>query len=161
MHAIEGDLLNPSSALNGKEWFDFDIVIISMALHHVEDPKLMLTKLKERVKRGGSIVVVEFLASSWSSSAPSSSTGNGPESIRALVEEHHQQQQGQQQGPRTMIETTGGQKIWPGFTVEGLKDLMVAVGCSDAEVRLQPEMSHFPEKQGGEMQIFYAKGRVN
>ena len=44
MYAILDDLDKPSKTLDEPAWFDFDVAIISMALHHVQDPVDMLTR---------------------------------------------------------------------------------------------------------------------
>ncbi|KAL8978994.1 MAG: hypothetical protein Q9205_005571 [Flavoplaca limonia] len=55
MFAVQGDLLNPDSKkaggfLKGKEWFGFDAAVMSMALHHVEEPGAAVRILVERLK---------------------------------------------------------------------------------------------------------------
>lgn len=49
MHAVRGDLVGPEDeipkALKEADFYDFDVIVMSMALHHVEDPQLMMMKL--------------------------------------------------------------------------------------------------------------------
>lgn len=61
MSARKGDLLaeNLSEDLNSPDLFDFDLVVISMALHHFEDPTLALRRLGERLKKGGSCYIID------------------------------------------------------------------------------------------------------
>ncbi|TDZ19680.1 putative methyltransferase [Colletotrichum orbiculare MAFF 240422] len=55
-HAITGDLIaDPSLA----ERASFDVVIISLALHHLDDPPAMLNRLAVCLKPGGVLIAVE------------------------------------------------------------------------------------------------------
>ncbi|KAK1725571.1 hypothetical protein CaCOL14_011254 [Colletotrichum acutatum] len=55
-HAVAGDLAtNGELAAEG----GFDVVIISMALHHLDDPRGMLKLLAKRVRPGGVVIAVE------------------------------------------------------------------------------------------------------
>ncbi|KAL3475918.1 hypothetical protein BJX99DRAFT_258996 [Aspergillus californicus] len=60
MFAIQGDLYDPQPVLN-QDWTDFDTCIISFALHHTKDPVDMLTRLRQRLRKGGTLVIVDFL----------------------------------------------------------------------------------------------------
>ncbi|KAK1709101.1 methyltransferase domain-containing protein [Colletotrichum lupini] len=56
VHAIAGDLASDGElAAEG----EFDVVIISMALHHLDDPRGMLDLLAKRVRPGGILIAVE------------------------------------------------------------------------------------------------------
>ncbi|KXH26648.1 methyltransferase [Colletotrichum simmondsii] len=56
VHAIAGDLASDGElAAEG----EFDVVIISMALHHLDDPRGMLELLAKRVRPGGVVIAVE------------------------------------------------------------------------------------------------------
>ena len=127
MHAIEGDLSNPSSTLNDPHWFNFDVAIMSLALHHVSDPVDMLSKLKERLRKGGTLVVVEFTQPGDDSKDIKTSNVNEAD----------------------MVEVVGGQKIWPGFTPDSLGGMLGRAGFEDVDVKLQDETVHFPEHIGG------------
>ncbi|KAK1584780.1 methyltransferase domain-containing protein [Colletotrichum navitas] len=55
-HAVAGDLATDRSlAAEG----GFDVVVISMALHHLDDPKGMLGLLARRLRPGGVLIAVE------------------------------------------------------------------------------------------------------
>ncbi|ROT37879.1 hypothetical protein SODALDRAFT_176180 [Sodiomyces alkalinus F11] len=62
-HAIEGDLSAAAapadSALSSPDMYGFDIAIVSMALHHMDDPQAILTALASRLRKGGLLIVVE------------------------------------------------------------------------------------------------------
>ncbi|WYZ43063.1 hypothetical protein EsH8_VI_000762 [Colletotrichum jinshuiense] len=55
-HAIAGDLYTDASLASPGT---FDVVIISMALHHLDDPPAMLNLLAQRLKPGGVLIAVE------------------------------------------------------------------------------------------------------
>ncbi|KAL2853772.1 S-adenosyl-L-methionine-dependent methyltransferase [Aspergillus pseudoustus] len=63
MTGIKANLLVNSSPaeLSGSEYFDFDIVVVSMALHHFEHPEKALKCLGERLKKGGVMMIVDLV----------------------------------------------------------------------------------------------------
>ncbi|PYI30262.1 S-adenosyl-L-methionine-dependent methyltransferase [Aspergillus indologenus CBS 114.80] len=64
MTGVKADLLAESVAeeLSADEYTDFDLVVVSMALHHFENPELALARLSGRLKKGGVLLVLEILA---------------------------------------------------------------------------------------------------
>lgn len=72
MHAVQGNILAPSLPPSEsqeipfaeKEWFDFDIILLSMALHHVPSPSDAITKLTARLAQGGVLIIIDWLLSS-------------------------------------------------------------------------------------------------
>lgn len=144
MSAIEGDLYNPSPALETPEWHDFDTAITSMALHHFPDPVDMLRRLSQRVKPGGTVIIADWLNDI---PLPRDSTDKKP---------YHPSQNADAKD----MEERHGQKVWMGFTMEGVKECMDLAGLKECEVRLHPGLSKMPEGLGGDKQIFYAKGCV-
>ncbi|KAK2482607.1 hypothetical protein H9L39_04399 [Fusarium oxysporum f. sp. albedinis] len=77
MRAVQGDLidpeLTPSPETNAPGFFDFDVVVMCMALHHIEDPDNMILQLSKRLRPGGILLIIDWVASSAGSSAQ---TGN-------------------------------------------------------------------------------------
>lgn len=63
MAAQKGDLFadTASTELPGPEFFDYDIVVVSMALHHFNDPGKALKCLGDRLKKGGVCVIVDLV----------------------------------------------------------------------------------------------------
>jgi SAM-dependent methyltransferase len=61
MYGVRGNILENDEVLNGSEFQRFDVAIMSMALHHVEDPAAMVKKLTERLIPGGSLVIIDWL----------------------------------------------------------------------------------------------------
>lgn len=128
MYAIQGDLDNPSSELAHTDWFNFDAAIISMALHHVPEPVKMLSQLRERLRIGGALTVVEWYDEETESSNISASDNLTPDG---------------------MIEVNSGEKIWAPFTSHGLTNLLERAGLTSVDVK-KPDVSFkFPENIGG------------
>jgi SAM-dependent methyltransferase len=61
--ALQGDLLGETvpQHLSGPEFFEFDIVVISAALHHFANPELAMERLASRLKKGGVFFIFEML----------------------------------------------------------------------------------------------------
>ncbi|KAF5860185.1 hypothetical protein ETB97_001890 [Aspergillus alliaceus] len=59
----KGDLLveSVSDDLSGPDYSDFDVVFVSMALHHFEKPDLAMKRLGERLKKGGVCLIIDIL----------------------------------------------------------------------------------------------------
>ena len=73
VQAYEYDLLSEDSSkgLVGQiSLSDFDIVIVSMALHHVSDPAKLLSRLTQCLRKGGVCVVLDRVPESTSTSTP-------------------------------------------------------------------------------------------
>lgn len=49
---------------SGPEYTDFDMVAVSMALHHFEHPDIALQRLATRLKKGGSFMIIDLIPSS-------------------------------------------------------------------------------------------------
>ncbi|KAL7920743.1 S-adenosyl-L-methionine-dependent methyltransferase [Trichoderma austrokoningii] len=62
IHAVQGSI--PPSLENAllatEDFFDFDLIAISMALHHIEDQAGVLSGLYERLRSGGVLVVIDL-----------------------------------------------------------------------------------------------------
>lgn len=65
MRAVWGDLLDPAGTpgpeLDGPEFRDFDVVAMGYALHHVDDTQNMIQKLSERLRPGGTLLIIDFI----------------------------------------------------------------------------------------------------
>ncbi|KAK8059037.1 NADH-ubiquinone oxidoreductase [Apiospora phragmitis] len=65
MLAIQGDLLSPDAKENladDPNWTGFDLIVISMALHHVTDHEAMVAKLAARLNPGGTLAIVDWVS---------------------------------------------------------------------------------------------------
>ncbi|VTT56223.1 unnamed protein product [Fusarium fujikuroi] len=73
MRAIQADLidpeLTPSPEIDTPGFFDFDVVVMCMALHHIEDPDNMILQLSKRLRPGGILLIIDWVVSSAGSSA--------------------------------------------------------------------------------------------
>ncbi|EAL89118.1 hypothetical protein V6Z88_004208 [Aspergillus fumigatus] len=63
MHGYHGDLLAEPvpDHLSGPEFFDFDLVAVSMALHHFDKPDMALQRLGERLKKDGMFLIIDLV----------------------------------------------------------------------------------------------------
>lgn len=80
--AIQGykaDLLaeNPPAEFSGPEYHNFDMVAVSMALHHFEHPDLALQRLATRLKKGGVFYIIDFVPHSGSGRGHEHKDGQG------------------------------------------------------------------------------------
>lgn len=138
MHAVQGDLSKPSLELDKADWSNFDVAIISMALHHVSEPIEMLSQLRKRLRPGGSLIVVEMYEDDKEERSTDSDNLN----------------------PEGMIVVHGREKIWAGFSPRGLVDLLKKAGFTEVDARkpdltiLVPDGSPF----GGERKLMFVKG---
>ncbi|TVY80996.1 putative methyltransferase [Lachnellula suecica] len=64
MSAQVGNLLDPSNpspaALSGPELYEFDISAVGLGFHHFDDPALAAKRLVERLKPGGTLLIIDF-----------------------------------------------------------------------------------------------------
>lgn len=148
MHAVQGDLLATTDdaygALKGAEFYNVDLIVMSMALHHVEDPQMMIVKLVERLRAGGVLVVIDWMAGSVDHTQPAT---------RREQDTNGHQDQGYKQ---PSAEHTMSRQ---GFTREELDSMLKHAGCSHAAYVLHEEMSELPAKIGGQRQLFFARGQ--
>ena len=148
MWAVQGDLNrhDTTPVLSSPEWFGFDSLIISFALHHVEDPIDLLNLLKARVKPGGTVVVVDWLkeiGADTASNAPSANAG---------VPKYN---------PDNMMPVPMG-KVWPGFSLQDIREDYEAAGLIDVDVRIHPEKIELPQQAsfGGRSTMYISKATV-
>ncbi|KAL8922040.1 MAG: hypothetical protein Q9172_003723 [Xanthocarpia lactea] len=147
MFAVQGDLLAPSSAEDGssishstsfagKEWFDFDMAIMSMALHHVHSPEDAVKKLVERVKEGRSVLFIDWISGT---------------TVRPEPCEHG----------KAVHELPGAHTTTrEGFTKDEMEKILMDAGCEDIGFAEAKELTYL---DFGEQRIwrrlFLAKGK--
>ncbi|KAL6239118.1 hypothetical protein BDW75DRAFT_199687 [Aspergillus navahoensis] len=63
MVGVKADLVSESlpAEISGPEYFDFDLVVVSMALHHFEHPEKAMNRLGERLKKGGVMMIIDLI----------------------------------------------------------------------------------------------------
>ncbi|KAL8811562.1 MAG: hypothetical protein Q9200_001705 [Gallowayella weberi] len=149
MVAVQGDLLSPSrenhggTLFAGKDWFDFDVAIMSMALHHVASPEDAVRALVERVKEGRSVVFIDFVSGSMVR------RGAGPHGVGKGGHGH-----GTEDLPGAHTRTREG------FQEEEMKKMLIEAGCDDvgfAEFGDLTRMEFGDEVVMG--RLFVAKGK--
>ncbi|KAL8732282.1 MAG: hypothetical protein Q9166_002854 [cf. Caloplaca sp. 2 TL-2023] len=138
MFAVQGDLLatsandNAKNAFAGKEWFDFDVAIMSMALHHVDSPEDAIKALVKRVKVGRYVVFIDWIADT------------------TVYPEGHKH--GDMPGKHTT--TTEG------FGQDEMEKMLVDAGCEDVGFAKFPELSRLDfGEQTIWRRLFLAKGK--
>lgn len=141
MLAVQGDLNDPQYPLDQPEWNDFDAAIISMALHHVKDPPNMLARLRQHVRYGGTVVVIDWLQES-------DTTANTDGVDAGLASER-------------MTRLSEGPKIWPGFSLENIRAHLHAAGCIDVDIKVYFERIEAPNEMEGYSRMFIAKAKVS
>lgn len=134
MHAVHGDLVdgrtNPSVDLDGPEFSNFDLIVMSMALHHVDDPERMIKTLSKRLNIGGVLLIIDLVSASESGCSPASPPAEEPVS-------------------HTMSRT--------GFEKQELSDWFGNAGLADFGWKWFSSQSKLPENMGGAMQVFLSR----
>jgi SAM-dependent methyltransferase len=128
VRAIQGDIRSPDSEMSTEDFSGFNAIVISMALHHIDDPKSLLSHLYGRLRPGGHLLVVDWTPEHYG--------------IEGSVANH------------PAVHTTG---VY-GFDKEAIVEMMSAVGLQDVEFSLAPERSSMGKEIGGERQMFFARG---
>lgn len=79
MTAYNADLLaeRVPEEYSGPDFYELDVVTISMALHHFEHPGLALQRLAPRLKKGGVCYIIDFVPSSGHDHVHSHGQGDG------------------------------------------------------------------------------------
>jgi hypothetical protein len=135
MYAVQGDFLSPCHStpdpLLDQKFFNFDIIIMSMALHHVSNAQLMINKLNERLREGGVLVIVDWLTMGLG--------GPGIEEKKMLP------------GAHTVAHF--------GFSIEEMKALYEGAGMVDIGFLEGIEKLKVPAEMGDEQQVYIAKAR--
>jgi 2-polyprenyl-3-methyl-5-hydroxy-6-metoxy-1,4-benzoquinol methylase len=142
MHATRGDLLAPSdeilNILKESGYSNLNVVVMSMALHHVADPQLMLAKLVNRLTEGGRILIIDWahmeddVETSWPSA-------------EAL-------QKAEIKDVKHILNNAT-------FSEGNVVELLKGAGCKEAEFALCPEISKLPVEFGSEKRLFFGLGK--
>lgn len=66
MHAVQGDIIEPESTpspeLSTPAYFNFDLIVMCLALHHIEDPDNMILQLSKRLRPGGILLIIDWVS---------------------------------------------------------------------------------------------------
>ena len=150
MHAIQGNLFAPApapagkgegEALSTKEYFDFDIIVMSMALHHVEDPSAAVKALVRRLRDGGVVLIIDR--------TPTPPRGGEPRQGDLVGHAHDG---AHAHGVHSTV-------AHDGFSEDDIKRMLEGAGCREVGYMLAAEPTVLPVEFGGQMQVFFARGR--
>ncbi|CAH0019742.1 unnamed protein product [Clonostachys rhizophaga] len=135
MHAVHGDLITADTAasdhiINTPEYNDFDLAVISLALHHVENPQQMVSKLADRLADGGVLLIIDWVSPSESGCQP-------------LLPP-----------PDSDVQHTVSRM---GFEEKEVRGYFEQAGLSSIGWRWCSEKSKLPEELGGQAQLFMAR----
>ena len=136
--AIEADLLSASATSNSIEAVsddNFDLAVVGLGFHHFHNPVYALKVLKEKVKVGGVVGIVDFLP------FPSAATGHGHDhshkhSHAANHDERGQSHSDQEQKGKGNIVNAFPSEALPtikthGFSKEDMARLFAEAGLED------------------------------
>ncbi|KAF4120748.1 SAM-dependent methyltransferase [Geosmithia morbida] len=126
MHAVRGDLVADAQAF--PDMTGFDLIVMSTALHHVEDPQGMIRTLADRMAPGGALIIIDGVAPS---------EGGG-----ARVGDH----------PARKVVTRQG------FERHELEGWFGNAGLEEVEWKLFSKSTQVPETMGGLSRMFFARG---
>ena len=156
MVAAQGNIVATNTVeqanISGKDFFNFDMAGMANALHHMEDPALALTKLMQRLKPGGTLLLLEFL--------------NGPDegaAVKEQTEKSYHQQHGHAHHGHGHSNHNGGSQphgiAHYGFTEERMQKLLSDAGCTNIGIDAIRNKIKFPASLGSiERTAFVVKG---
>ena len=150
MHGVCGDLMTSdlTSSLLGEDFFNFDLVVICMALHHLEDPHEAVKRLVERLRKGGILLVIDWATSSEKYQRQLRKSAETGEDANAHDHDHGP---GQYPAAHTVAHDS--------FAREQMEEAFRNAGCGSVDFVLHPQPSEVPMAAGGQMQLFFARGR--
>lgn len=145
MFAIEGDLAVPLTeashpSLGSSDFFQFDLIVISMALHHIDVPKELIERLVERLNDGGVVVIVDFTLDQ-----------EGCQTQQSSKESHSLQGDKEHPAAHTVMHD--------GFSKEDMDTMLRCAGCNETDYLVLDEPTKVPAKIGGKKQLFFARGK--
>ncbi|KFY88750.1 hypothetical protein V500_06147 [Pseudogymnoascus sp. VKM F-4518 (FW-2643)] len=146
VRAGQGDLTVSIMRLASNDPFDFDIVAVSMVLHHIDESEKLLPKLLARLNEGGSLLVIDWTSEHYGV-PEKTSLAHGHEHThndsRTIVSNHL--------AAHTISRL--------GFDEDEMVDMMENAGFIQVEYRLYGERSNMGKEIGGERQMFFARGK--
>lgn len=136
MHAVQGDIIEPESTpsaeLNTPAFFDFDLIVMCMALHHIENPDNMILQLSKRLRPGGILLIIDWISDSES--------------------------RGQEAGNSTMdFSKLSVNRM--GFDEEEVKNAYDKAGLEDWSWKWTSTPPQVSREIGVKQQLFFARGR--
>lgn len=145
-HAVVGDL-----ATDGKLAAEggFDVVVVSMALHHLDDPRGMLDLLAKRVRPGGVLIAVEGVDyKALGSEVEGEMLEKGDEKGEMGSGRHRGKAQEHEAHRPEVLKTTNHHLV---FSEELFRGWFRGAGCDEGKFVYveNEEVSHIPEEASG------------
>lgn len=153
MHAVQADLTRASGNSDDEkkqkedeeekkkleQFQNFDLIVISMALHHVSNPLTLLKALVRRLNpNGGKIIIIDWVL-------PSTTTTASDKDTEELIPNAH--------SSKFPIAFTG-------FSERQMKAALTQAGCGATDFAVHPEPCHLPpQTENPWMELFFALGR--
>ena len=177
MIAVRGDLfadpVEPTDPpLPEERLRDFDLVAICMALHHMEDIQLAISKLVQRLRPGGTLLVIDWARIDGATPAQKEfmedvKTGKIPtKGIQENGHGHgHHHNHNDQTKQHQHVDPKEPWKPHPAshtithdsFTQDTIFELFSNAGCTEARWKLADKLSDVPGARTGKMQLFWAR----
>ncbi|EZF33463.1 hypothetical protein H109_02988 [Trichophyton interdigitale MR816] len=131
IYAVKGNLTEAEGtpSIAGEEFFNFDLIIIVHALHHIDDPQKLINRFTERLRPGGIVVVAD-----WEKS-------------------------GKVVHPADINHPAAHTVSHSGFTEKEMHEFFKNAGCKESDYTVLKEEMAVPEAWGGKKTLFFAKGR--
>ncbi|KAI1110468.1 S-adenosyl-L-methionine-dependent methyltransferase [Nemania sp. NC0429] len=185
MSAVQGNVLDDeyyngsSAAMNGPDLLDVDAVVMTMALHHIQDPVALLSKLVQRLRPGGVLVIIDWLApgaqgasvegvgAGLAHSSTHLHVAHGHSHGHDIGDDHdHSHSHDHQHSHGSVHPQVHSTITRDSFSENELRDMFQAAGCDESSFALRPHIEpslvpeHGSDIQGGvRRQLFIAKAR--
>lgn len=131
MYAIQGNLteaLPEESPLQKPEFFNFDLIVICLALHHIQDAQNLVNRLVERLGEGGRLVVID-----WASGFEKDGVPEGKHDASHTITHGH-------------------------YSAEEVEGMFKVAGCKATDFVEHEELSYLPMQPNTQFRLFFAKG---
>ncbi|KAF6841843.1 methyltransferase type 11 [Colletotrichum musicola] len=151
MRGVRGDLLGDDlkptePPLEESALWNFDLVAISMALHHVEDPESAIKKLAARLKVGGKLLVIDWTPVDGSTPAQ-----------REYQKELERDGNRERIDGALMTHAASHTISKPyGFTEQEMRDMFEEAGCRDMSWKIAEELTPIPVIEEMKSQLYFA-----
>lgn len=148
MFAVRGDLtaaeVQPTDpVIEAEKLHEFDLVAICMALHHLEDPGVCLSRLAERLKPGGTLLVIDWTPMDGSTPAQKEYASQNDEQSNSIgMPEDHP--------ARHTVSRTQG------FSRTEMQDIFSQCGCDNMRWKIAEGLSDVPPAKA-KSQLFWAR----